>query len=67
LPYRVLKFHYPILKKHKWLLPFMEIRRWFKLIFKGGLKRSTNEMKINQSMSAEKQSETAWMMEQLGL
>lgn len=67
LPYRVLKFHYPILQKHKWLLPFMEIRRWFKLIFKGGLKRSTNEMKINQSMSAEKQSETAWMMEQLGL
>ena len=67
LPYSVLKFHYPVLQKHKWLLPFMEIRRWFKLIFKGGLKRSTNEMKINQSMSAEKQSETAWMMDQLGL
>lgn len=67
LPYSVLKFHYSILQKHKWLFPFMEIRRWFKLIFKGGLNRSTNEMKINRTMSAEKQAETAKMMEQLGL
>lgn len=67
LPYSILKFHYPILQKHKWLLPFMEIRRWFKLIFRGGFKRSANEMKINRMMSAEKQAETAKMMEQLGL
>ena len=67
LPYSVLKFHYPVLQKHKWLLPFMEVRRWFKLLFKGGIKRSANEMKINRTMSAEKQAETAKMMEQLGL
>lgn len=67
LPYSVLKYHYPILQKHKWLLPFMEVRRWLKLIFKGGLKRSTNEMKINKKITAEKQAEIAKMMVQLGL
>lgn len=67
LPYSLMRLQYPVLKKHKWLLPIMEVRRWIQHIFSGGLKRSTNEIKINQSMSAEKQSETAWMMEQLGL
>lgn len=67
LPYSVLKFQYPVLQKHKWLLPFMEVRRWFKLIFKGGLKRSAREIKINRSMPLKMQAETTKMMEQLGL
>ena len=62
-----MRFYYPILQKRKWLLPFMEVRRWFHLIFGGGAKRSAHEIKINQSMSAEKQAETADMMKQLGL
>ena len=67
MPYETIKYLYPVLQRHKWMLPFMQIRRWVRIVFKGGLKRSTNEMKINQSMSVEKQAETAWMMEQLGL
>ncbi len=67
LPYSVLKYHYPILQKHKWLFPLMEVRRWFKLVFRGGFKRSANELKINQNMSAERQAEIANMMKQLGL
>ena len=45
IPYDVIKFHYPILQKHKWLTPFMEVRRWFKLIFCGHAKRTINELK----------------------
>ena len=50
LPYSEIKFHYPILQKHKWLTLFMEVRRWFKLIFCGHAKRTLNELKFNQTI-----------------
>lgn len=40
LPYDTLKHHYPVLEQHRWLTPLMEVRRWGKLVFCGGLKRS---------------------------
>ena len=33
LPYNLIKFHYPVLQKHRWLTPVMEVRRWFRLAF----------------------------------
>lgn len=33
LPYDFLKFQYPVLQKHKWLLPLLWCVRWFKRIF----------------------------------
>lgn len=36
-PYREMKYWYPNLSKHKWLLPFYEIRRWFKIVCGGAL------------------------------
>ena len=45
LSYKELKTHYPVLDKHKWLYPFCQIRRWFKLLFCGGVKRSVTELK----------------------
>ena len=33
-PYETLKEKYPVLKKHKWLYPFYQVQRWFKLIFR---------------------------------
>ena len=30
-PYEVLKEKYPVLKKHKWLIPFYQMKRWCKL------------------------------------
>ena len=51
IPYDVIKFHYPILQKHRCLTPFMEVRRWFKLIFRGQLKRVSRELKYNCSLS----------------
>lgn len=65
LPYDVLKFHYPSLERKRWLLPVFEVRRWFKLIFCDGFKRSVNELKLNFSMTSEVQTETKEMLHQL--
>lgn len=58
LPYDVLKFHYPSLERKRWLLPVFEVRRWFKLLFGGGVKRSVNELRLNSSATNEEQTET---------
>ena len=65
LPYDVLKFHYPPLERKRWLLPVFEVRRWFKLIFCGGFKRSVSELKLNSSMTSEVQTKTKEMLHQL--
>lgn len=65
LPYDVLKFHYPSLEGKRWLLPVFEVRRWFKLIFCGGFKRSVSELKLNSSMTSEVQTKTKEMLHQL--
>lgn len=67
IPYDVIKFHYPILQKHRWLTPFMEVRRWFKLIFCGHAKRTINELKYNQTISADKADVTKNFLEDIGL
>ncbi len=67
IPYDVIKFHYPILQRHKWLTPIMEIRRWCKLVFCGHLKRTTRELKYNNSISTEKAEETQALLRGIGL
>lgn len=67
LPYDVLKFHYPSLEGKKILLPFYEIRRWGKLLFKGGAKRSINELSINSSTTPHKQAQISALLADLGL
>ena len=65
LSYDVLKFHYPSLEGKRWLLPVFEVRRWFKLIFCGGFKRSVSELKLNSSTTSEVQTKTKEMLRQL--
>ena len=67
IPYDVIKFHYPILQKHRWLTPFMEIRRWIKLIFCGHAKRTLKELKYNQSIPTDKADATKIFLENIGL
>ena len=67
IPYDIIKFHYPILQKHKWLTPFMEVRRWFKLIFNGHARQMLKELKHNQSISADKAEATKKLLEHIGL
>ena len=67
LSYDVLKIQYPNLEKHKWLLPFYEVKRWLRLLFKGGVKRSVNEIKVTANMDSEKVGRSARLMSELGL
>lgn len=67
IPYDVIKFHYPILQKHKWLTPIMEVRRWGKLIFGGHLKRTVNELKYNGSLSENSAAEARTLLKNVGL
>lgn len=67
MPYDSLKFLYPILNKHKWLTPVMEVRRWFRLLRKGRMKQSLHELNVNKTMSQEQISGTADLLQKLGL
>ncbi len=51
IPYDIIKYHYPILLKHRWLTPVMEVRRWCKLAFCGHAKRSLRELRQNHNVS----------------
>lgn len=52
LSYRELKAQYPILEKRRWLMPFMQVRRWCRLIFCGNGRRMMKRLKNNQSEAA---------------
>ena len=67
LPYRVLKYQFPILKKHKWLFPFMQVARWFKRIFEGRTKTTLYEFTLNTSLTKQEIKETENMIDELGL
>lgn len=67
IPYDTIKFHYPILQKHRWLTPFMQVRRWFKLIFCGHAKRSMRELSYNSNISQSQADEMKIFLEEIGL
>jgi hypothetical protein len=67
IPYDIIKFHYPILQKHRWLTPFMEVRRWCKLIFCGHLKRATKELRYNNNVSSSEAENIKLFLENIGL
>ncbi len=67
MPYEELKFNYPILQKHKWLTPIMEIRRWLNLLKPSALKRSVREAKINVGVSKNETEVTQTFLKDIGL
>lgn len=67
LPFDVIKHQYPVMIRHKWLYPFCQVRRWCKLVFCGGLKRSLHRLRENQTISNEKVESIARLMNQLEL
>lgn len=67
ISYDSLKNYYPILTTRKWLFPIMQIRRWFRLIFIGGLKRGVQEMRVNQNISQEQAERMYLFLSDIGL
>lgn len=67
IPYDTIKFHYLILQKHRWLTPIMQVRRWFKLIFRGHAKRSMRELSYNSNISKSQADEMKTFLDEIGL
>lgn len=67
LPYKFLSIQYPVLQKQKWLMPCCQVARWFRLLFRGGVKRSVRQLKITASASREEIQSTQSLLEYLGL
>ena len=67
IPYDVIKYHYPVLQKHRWLMPFMQVRRWCKLIFCGHAHRTIQEMSYNQKIPKSQAEEVRLFLEEVGL
>ncbi len=67
LPYSTMRVYYPVLDRHKWLLPICQIRRWFRLLVHGEAGRGVSELKTNQSIPKNERRRTARMLSELGL
>ena len=65
LPYNSMKTRYPILKKHKWLLPFCHLHRWFERLFTGNAGKIKKEMQAYNSVSQEKNSAVEQLIKDL--
>ncbi len=66
-PYDVIKQKYPIIRKHRWLTPFYEVKRWFDLLLRGKLKSSIKELEANNSVTKDQAALAADFLSKLGL
>ena len=66
-PYSIMKNRYPILRKHKWLLPIYEVVRWVQTIFSGKAKKLKREVDILDKTSASEKAEFKQFLEEIGL
>lgn len=68
LPYDTIKYHYPILQRHRWLTPIMEVRRWGNLIFhRGKAGQALNELKCSSRVGDDKAAQMQAFLKQVGL
>ena len=67
LPYDMLKVHYPVLNKHKYLTPVFEVVRWFRLLSPATLRRSKREMELGNSVSDAKSEKLKNLLMDIGL
>ena len=67
IPYAKLKRYYPILEKHRWLSPVMQIRRWFMLLNPNVAKRAKRELAINGQLEKSKSDEMNTFLAHIGL
>lgn len=67
LPYDLLKEHYPILVRHKWLLPVVQVLRWFTLLFGGRFRRTASILWKNITASGNVRDDAGILLKDLDL
>lgn len=66
-PFEKMKFRYPVLERHPWLLPVYHVVRWITVLCKGNGWQSLRELEANASMSTDVVKNTAELLRKLGL
>lgn len=66
-PYERLVRYYPILEKRRYLLPLMQVRRWFMLMDPSVAKMAKGELAANRSVSHEEIRAIQCLMQDVGL
>ncbi|MBR6632974.1 MAG: nucleotidyltransferase family protein [Clostridia bacterium] len=67
VPYDKLRRYYPILEKHRWLTPFMQVRRWFMLFKPDVAKMAKQEIATNISSDKTQANEMNSFLNKIGL
>lgn len=67
IPFPVLKVYFPILNKHPWLAPIMQVCRWFRIFRRGDAKRSVRELQYNQNLDGKTAEQMKHLLDNLGL
>lgn len=67
LSYDLLKTTYPILEKHRWLLPVFQIVRWFRKLSDGRIRRFLLQRNTKPSIDAENIAEAKKFLRDIGL
>lgn len=67
LPFDILKFRYPVLQKHPWLMPVMQVHRWCKLLFCGHMGRIRRDLAFGRQITKQEEAETKLFLENIGL
>ena len=65
--YDILKLYFPIVTRHRWLMPFCQVGRWLKIIFRKRLKNSINELNINNKINDDVKENMEELIKILGL
>ncbi len=67
VPYERLRRYYPVLEKHPYLMPVMQIRRWFMLLRPSVAKMAKSEIAANNTLDKEKAEQMQAFLARLGL
>lgn len=67
IPFAKLKRYYPILEKHPWLMPVMQVRRWFMLFNPDIAQMAKRELATNRSLEKEKAADMSRFLKNIGL
>ena len=67
IPWSELKYHYPILSKHKWLTPLFEVVRWLSLLFGKKKEHTAEVLHANSQISDDQAKKIRLFIKNIGL
>ena len=67
IPYHKIKHSYPVLEKHRWLLPVCYVMRWCRVLFRGRAKHAVNEMQLIATASKSEGEQLEVLFQYLGI